>query len=81
MVRDDRFPIRVCTQYYNVTDTPDVPAEVFKSLSEKLDRVYRMVPEKDKGSLVVEKDTGRTTAHTVEKPTYVTPSVPKPWIW
>jgi len=65
LVRDERFPIRATLQFYGVTDSATIPAEVFKNIAEKLERVYSRTTEK--GSLVVEKDTGRTTAHDVKQ--------------
>jgi hypothetical protein len=79
LVRDERFPVRAVIQYYSVCDTADIPAEVFKSFAEKLERPYKHAVAT--GSLVVEKDTGRVTSHEVKKPEpYVSP-VPGPWIW
>lgn len=77
LVRDERFAIRSTIQYYGVTDTPKIPAEVFKDIAEKLDRVYRVATEK--GSLVVEKDPARITEPDLEPPVKkVTKPVPEP---
>jgi len=76
LVRDERFAIRCTLQYYSVCDTADIPAEVFKSFAEKLERPFKHAVAT--GSLVVEKDNGRMTSHDVKKQE---PFIPGPWIW
>lgn len=73
LVRDDRFPIRCVFQTYGVTDTVNIPPEVFKTISEKLERPYKHAVKT--GSLVVEKDTGRLTANDVKQESSLFPTV------
>jgi hypothetical protein len=62
--RDPRFPIRVTIQYYKVTDTVDIPLETFQSIKQDLEEIYKLTHEK--GSLVTEGYTGRSTEHNQE---------------
>lgn len=57
--RDLRFPIRCTFQFYKVTDSDEIPENIFKQMKEKID--YILNGGITKGSLVVEQETGRTT--------------------
>lgn len=50
LVRDTRFPIRVTFQQYFVTDTKDIPSELWAEMKADLDKVY----VHQKSSLVTE---------------------------
>lgn len=80
--RDVRFPIRCTVQLYKVTDTIDIPTEVFKDVADNLAAVYDRANTKvPKGSLVVDGDTGRVTEPLLPS-TYSVPSpypVPEPY--
>ena len=63
LIRDDRYPIRCTIQYYKVTDTVELDGVFFKNLKDQLDRPYTWAT--DKGSLVVEGMTQRSTEPTL----------------
>lgn len=48
--RDTDFPIRCTLQMYQVTDSPDIPEEVFRIMSDKINTIYRSAEAS--GSLV-----------------------------
>ena len=57
--RDERYPIRLTLQYYQVTDESSVPEEIYAEINDKINYVYKNGVAQ--GSLVTEKETGRTT--------------------
>ena len=57
--RDTRFPIRCTYQFYTVTDQQDIPDAMWTEIKGDIDRVYAKATAT--GSLVTERNTGRTT--------------------
>jgi len=70
--RDPNFPIRCTAQFYEVTDTTDLPEAIFKEINDKIKHIYDMASAS--GSLVLDGDTGRVTEPNLQKST--NPAVP-----
>ncbi len=68
LVRDRTMPIRVTLQYYGVTDTADLSADVVDSIARSVNSLYDAAAPWNRGSLVVGPGagaaSGRVTAHT-----------------
>ena len=63
--RDPKFPIACTVQFYQSTDTCDIPEAMFQLMSEKITAVYKTGVAM--GSLVVNEDTGRVTEPDLKK--------------
>ena len=59
MKRDPKYPIRVTYQFYKTTDENVLSAEDMTNIADKIQGVYDLA--KTKGSLVMDRDTGRPT--------------------
>lgn len=68
MERDPQFPIRCTIQYYQITDTLDIPTEIFEAFSAKINHVYNS--GEAMGSLVVDRPSKRKTETEQEPPLF-----------
>jgi len=73
--RDKKYPIRLTLQRYRVTDEGKVSIEVFDEISEVINALYNNAAAGDKGSLVVDGNTGRMTESTGTMPNPVAGSL------
>jgi len=64
--RDDRYPIRCTIQFYQATDTSNIPESLIQEMSEKVNDIYKKGAAS--GSLVLNEDTGRATEPKLGKP-------------
>jgi hypothetical protein len=58
--RDERYPIRLTLQFYQGTDTNNIPETVIQEMGEKITSIYKKGV--DMGSLVIEKTSRKTEA-------------------
>lgn len=61
MERDPTMPIRVTIQHYHVTDTADIPASSIEAIAAQVKELYDAAAPWNRGSLVTEGETGRST--------------------
>ncbi len=66
--RDPEFPIRCTIQYYQITDTLDIPSTVFENFSAKINHVYNS--GEAMGSLVVDRPSKRKTESEMDEPIF-----------